>query len=588
MATLAAQGNRVLFIENTGVRSPTLRDLPRLGHRIRNWWRGTEGFRQERENLTVFSPILIPLPYSRVAQWINRWLLLRPLRRWMRASRFQRPIVWTFLPTPLVLGLIEELDPEMVVYYCIDNLSESSRAARRIVVSEEKLLAQADWVFVTAKRLLERACRFNPNVRLFPFGVHFRQFEQSRAGAAPVPLDIRNLPRPIIGYIGGIRKEIDQELLGEVADSLPEATFVMVGPLQADVSALRERGNIRFLGAREHGEIPAYLQAFDAGIIPYILNPYTDHIYPAKLNEYLATGLPVVSTGLTEIQHFNAEQGNLIRVARGPQDFARALREAMENDTPLERQRRVEAARQNSWEERICQMATLVDQTLQSRRGETVRWEEAFRRLYRGARRRLVWTSAVAGILYLAFFTTPLLWVLADPLKITHPPAPADAIAVFAGGVGESGQPGQSHEERVSRAIELYQAGYARNLILSSGFARVFEEAEVMRAIAVSRGVPADSILLEEKAIDTVDNVRNVSAMLRQHGWNSILLVSGAYHMRRASLVFARQAPQIRIRCVPVESSRFYAHTVGANGSQIKGILHEYLAILYYWWKGWL
>ncbi len=47
MATLAKQGNHVLFVENTGVRLPTLWDLPRLGQRVRNWWRGTKGFRQE-------------------------------------------------------------------------------------------------------------------------------------------------------------------------------------------------------------------------------------------------------------------------------------------------------------------------------------------------------------------------------------------------------------------------------------------------------------------------------------------------------------------------------------------------------------
>jgi hypothetical protein len=48
MSTLAAQGHRVLFVENTGVRAPRARDLPRLGQRIRNWWRGTKGFREER------------------------------------------------------------------------------------------------------------------------------------------------------------------------------------------------------------------------------------------------------------------------------------------------------------------------------------------------------------------------------------------------------------------------------------------------------------------------------------------------------------------------------------------------------------
>src|SRR5881396_1101759 len=79
MSTLAAEGHRVLFIENTGVRTPALRDLSRVGQRLRNWWRGTNGFRQQRENLFIYSPIVVPFPYSRVARWINRYTMLHAL-----------------------------------------------------------------------------------------------------------------------------------------------------------------------------------------------------------------------------------------------------------------------------------------------------------------------------------------------------------------------------------------------------------------------------------------------------------------------------------------------------------------------------
>ena len=115
MSTLAARGNRVLFIENTGVRRPRLQDLPRLRRRIARWWRSTKGFRQERQNLYVFSPLIVPLPYSRIARRINRTLLLRALRRWMRVVGFGRPIAWTFLPTPLARDLLRALDPELTV-----------------------------------------------------------------------------------------------------------------------------------------------------------------------------------------------------------------------------------------------------------------------------------------------------------------------------------------------------------------------------------------------------------------------------------------------------------------------------------------
>src|SRR5580765_1216785 len=229
MATFAAQGHRVLFLENTGVRAPQMRDLPRVRQRFKNWWRGTKGFRRERPNLFVFSPLVVPMPYSRVARWINRWLLARALKGWMRATGLYRPIVWTFLPTPLAVDLIRELDPQLTIYYCIDDFVSSSPGAKRIVASEQRLFRDADLVFVTSERLRARAAAFNDRVHLFPFGVNFERFDAVRAESPPLPDDLGQLANPIVGYVGGLHQWIDQELLVAVAQRLPDATFAMIG-----------------------------------------------------------------------------------------------------------------------------------------------------------------------------------------------------------------------------------------------------------------------------------------------------------------------------------------------------------------------
>src|SRR6185436_16485994 len=82
MSTLAADGHRVLFVENTGVRAPALGqgDLQRVRKRFLTWWRATRGFREERPNLFVYSPLLLPFPYSRIARWINSYFMNRALR----------------------------------------------------------------------------------------------------------------------------------------------------------------------------------------------------------------------------------------------------------------------------------------------------------------------------------------------------------------------------------------------------------------------------------------------------------------------------------------------------------------------------
>ncbi len=588
MSAFAAQGNRVLFVENTGVRAPTLKDLPRLRQRLRNWWIGTKGFRQVSQNLFVYSPLVLPFPYSRVARWVNRTLLLRSLRRWMRAAGFHRPIIWTFLPTPMVQDVIRELDHQLVVYYCIDNLAESSKAARRITVSERTFLANADIVFVTARKLFDMASALNPHVTLFPFGVKFAHFERARTSPDPIPSDLRNLPKPLIGYVGGIRKEIDQALLAEVARLLPHVTFVMVGPMQTDVSLLAPHANIKFIGAREHCDVPAYIKGFDVAIIPYVRNEYTANIYPAKLNEYMAMGVPVVATDLLEIRGFNAEHGGVIAVASDAKGFAEAIEDSIRENSPVAVERRIQAARQNSWETRIGQMSDLIEKALITRRAAEEGWEEALRRLYWTARRR-IWKGATAVLAtYLLLFYTPLVWFLAEPLRMEEAARQADAIVVLAGGVGESGQAGGGYQERVKEAIDLYRGGQAPNLIFSSGFVFAFQEAEVMKGLAVANGVPASAIVLEKKSANTHENALYVAAILRERGWRSVLLVSSPYHMRRAVWTMHRVAPEIAVVSRPVPASQFYTHTWGANVEQIRGILQEYAAIVAYWWRGWI
>lgn len=590
MATLARQGNRVLFVENTGVRAPRFRDLPRLGKRVRDWLRGTKGFRQERERLFVYSPLVLPFPYSRTARWINRWLLLRALGRWMRATRFDRPIVWTFLPTPLACDLIRDLDPRVTVYYCIDDLASSSPQARRISRSEERLFRQADLVFVTSEKLRARARRFTERVHLFPFGVDVERFEQVRNSPDEIPAELHALPRPVVGYIGGLHQWVDQDLLEAVAQRLPEVSVVLVGPPQTDLSRLSRYPNVHLLGARPHEEVPRYVKGFDVGIVPYRLSAYTAHVYPTKLNEYLAMGIPVVATDLPEIRRFNAEHDGVVAVAKTPEAFVRTVAEALKPQAAETVQRRLDVARQNGWPARIARMSALIDEALAARRDSAEPWQESLRRLYRNTRRRVVRLVVGVAAGYLLLFQSPFVWIVAKPLYVAEPPRPADAIVVFAGGVGETGKAGGGggYQERVKQAVDLYEQGWAPVMIFSSGYTFVFHETQVMRGIAVELGVPEEAVLLESHAANTVDNVQRVAAMLEQRGWRRLLLVSSPYHMRRATLVFRKLAPQIAVTPTPVPESRFYAHGQGASPRQIRAILHEYAAIAYYWWKGWM
>jgi uncharacterized SAM-binding protein YcdF (DUF218 family)/glycosyltransferase involved in cell wall biosynthesis len=588
MSRLAAEGHRVLFIENTGVRPPRVSDLPRVRQRLHNWWRGTKGFRSERPNLVVFSPLVMPLPYSRLARWLNRVILRRSLQRWMHATGFSRPIVWTFLPTPLARDVIRDVQPSLTIYYCIDDLASSSPEARKITPSEQELFRDADLVFVTSEKLRRRAAAFSSRVHLFPFGVSLSTFEKIRDQGGALPEDLAALRRPVVGYVGGLHQWVDQDLVVDVARRLPHVTFAFVGPAQVDVSRLQAMANVVLLGQRDHAEVPRYVRGFDAAIVPYTLSEYTSNVYPTKLNEYLAMGVPVVATDLAEIRRFHDDHGDVIAVGRTAEEFAGAIDKSLCDHSPARVARRVEVARSNSWERRLAQMSVLIDDTLLARDAAGDRWEERLRRLYRTARRRAL--QAIVGLVavYGLMFYTPALWVVAQPLRLTAPPQRADAIVVFAGGVGESGQAGGGAQERVKQAIDLYHAGWAPHVIISSGYVYSFRESEVLRTVAVANDVPPAAIVLEEAAINTYENVERTRRILDDRGWRRILLVSSPYHMRRALLTWQKVAPHVDVIPAPPAESQFYAHATGASLEQIRAILHEYAAIVAYWRRGWI
>ncbi len=196
--------------------------------------------------------------------------MLRSLSRWMGATGFSRPIAWTFLPTPLVRELIARLDPSLTIYHCVDEFASSSTDARRIVESEEQLFRSADLVFVTSERLRERASRYSERVHLFPSGVSLETFAAGDAARA-LPADVASLPRPIVGYVGGLHQWVDQDLVADTAALMPEASFVMVGPPQTDLTRLKQAPNVHILGQRPHAEVPGVRVGIrrDAGAVPH-------------------------------------------------------------------------------------------------------------------------------------------------------------------------------------------------------------------------------------------------------------------------------------------------------------------------------
>jgi glycosyltransferase involved in cell wall biosynthesis len=363
----AAGGNHVLFVENTGVRRPSLKDVGRLRDRFRAWRAADRGIRAEGEGLDILSPLLVPLPYSRLAVRTNRYFLVRTARRWLKTNGSGPLIVITFLPTPLVRDVIGELAPALVVYYCMDRLPESSPGARKLIEPERALLAQADVVLTTSNGLRAMAKEYAPRVELLECGVRSSEFARARDESA-VPEVFKSLPRPVIGFAGSLRNELDFALLCDAAALAPDLTFLFAGPVTANVKHLASYPNVRLIGKLPHADVIRHTVHFDVGILPYVRNVFTAYIMPAKLKEYLAAGLPVVSTTLPEVVRFAEEHPGTITLADDAAGFVAALRAAVASNTRETAARQMAVARTFDWSEQMSRMSELIEAALAAKR----------------------------------------------------------------------------------------------------------------------------------------------------------------------------------------------------------------------------
>jgi glycosyltransferase involved in cell wall biosynthesis len=190
----------------------------------------------------------------------------------------------------------------------------------------------------------------NPNTRFTPNGVDFHAFSRP----VPEPEDLAAVPRPRIGYVGFLKKQLDWVLLDALADRHPEWSFVFVGPrhdhpeIRALLDRMEGRENVHFLGAKAVGELGRYPQHFDACILPYQLDDYTRYINPLKLYEYLAAGPPIVGAPIRSLQDFRDQ----VLLAGGVDEWSEALSEALSPEArgAAKVESRREVARRYDWD----------------------------------------------------------------------------------------------------------------------------------------------------------------------------------------------------------------------------------------------
>lgn len=351
-----ARGRRVLWLNSVATRTPKLssgRDLGKIRRKLGEFARGPVNVEHD---LWVFSPLVLPLPHSAVARALNA----RILRATIAALRWRLGLaefdLWTFLPN--VADYVGTLGERHAVYYCVDEWSLFSyldeRETRR---AEDALLRKVDVCFAINHALAEHKRAACPRTHVSPHGVDHAQFARALDPALPLPAELAALPRPIIGFYGTIQDWVDLELIAAVARRRPDWSFVLLGQLLVDVTAVRGLANVHLLGRKPHAELPAYCKGFDVGLIPYRISERMTYVNPIKLREYLSAGVPVVSTAVPEV----VRHAHLCAIASTPEEVEAAIARALD-DTPAARRARSDAMAGETWAARVAEVSRIIDE----------------------------------------------------------------------------------------------------------------------------------------------------------------------------------------------------------------------------------
>ncbi|HYD80472.1 MAG TPA: FAD-dependent oxidoreductase [Paucimonas sp.] len=286
---------------------------------------------------------------------------LPQLRRLLRQliADYDDHIAWFY--TPMALPLLQELHPRIVVYDCMDELSAFKNAPKQLVQRENALLKVADIVFTGGPSLYAAKRERHPNVHCFPSSVDAAHFEQALDRTNTHPAH-KSIPGPRLGFYGVIDERFDAGLIAHVADAHPRWQIVLVGPVaKIDPAALPQRPNIHYLGHQPYAALPQFLAGWDVCLLPFALNESTRFISPTKTLEYMAAGLPIVSTPIADVA---GPYSGIVAIAGDAPSFVAACEAALlatpEQQAELAARMRAVLAR-TSWESTATRMRDLIE-----------------------------------------------------------------------------------------------------------------------------------------------------------------------------------------------------------------------------------
>lgn len=570
---LIKRNNKVLFIENTGSRSIQIRDLNRIKDRIKNFVKSKRGFRILNKNLTLFSPLFIPFHYNFFIKKINNFFISSSILNWSKHFSFNNPIIINFVPNPITLSIMNNLNASLKIYYIADEMTSGEQ--KRINI-ENKIIKNCDLIFYTAQNLKKKNTNLN-KAKFLPNGVNTKKF-------------INNFKKRLynkketfkIGYVGAIRNVLDEGLILNIAKKFPNDKIFLIGPILFNFKKLKKYKNIIFLGEKKHNQIANFLKGFHIGIIPYKVNNFTNSINPLKIYEYISTGLPVVSTNINSVNYLSKQKNNLgIFVCNSNKKFIEKIFNLKNNYKSIAKNTAKEFGYQNGWNKRFEDFEEFLLKKEKVINAHEKNIVQKIKNFYYTNKIRTAQFASIMLLVSILIFNNTISNFVFSKFSMKSSDMENNELALVFTGFGSRKYSNIGYLNR-SEDIIFYHKKYQFKNIIIIGRSSQFDEGILVKDIF--NNFFDDDVFLIKDSGSSINNIIELEKLIvnKFNSVEKINIISSPIYTRRLNLLFQKHIDKKIIFLKPTKSNN------KEKNSDYFSLIYEIISIIYYRYKNYL
>jgi glycosyltransferase involved in cell wall biosynthesis len=299
------------------------------------------------DNIRVLQPLMIPFNDISLFRRINAKIVSQALQGVLAEEEYRDAIIVTTVPN--ACDYLQDIATQRVVYYCVDDFSEWPGLDKSLVLEmEAKLVSRADAFLATSRNLLDKLAQHGKPTQYLPHGVDIELFSRSAETEHEV---LAAIPKPRAGYFGLFDARSDIDLIRHLATSFPQVSFVIAGRVETATDAVSKFENVFFCGVIDYQKLPRLIAGLDILFLPYRVNALSDALSPLKFKEYLATGLPIISTPIAAAKEFY----RWIQIADSPAEWSDAMQIALTSSSAMRMEEVLEWLSGETWIEKSRQ-----------------------------------------------------------------------------------------------------------------------------------------------------------------------------------------------------------------------------------------